>query len=457
MSNSLWLATAYPRDSYTAVNQDIHCDVCIVGGGLSGLANAYFLAKEGKDVILLEKNKLLAGATGNSTGKLTAQHDLIYAQLLKKFGHENTKLYYEVNEKAVQFGKSIASDDELKEADSILFSQTAYGTELLKEEARAYEQLGIPGEFGKNSELPILMDATLTMKDESQLHPVRFGQKLARMAVEAGARIYEDSDVLLMDLKKRLLTLHSHHEVQFKELILCSHYPIEALRGLQIMKLSVDRSYIVSAEADIALRGQYISVDEPKRSIRTAKLDGKTYFLLSGQSHQAGMESDTQVHYDWLYRDVKESFGLSDFTHGWSAQDPQTPDMIPYAGMISTGMPYVYLSTGYRKWGLSSSMASARIITDQIVGRTNRATALYAPDRTGFGTFLLQALKNTGLVVKELATGYTTRLDSPTCTHMGCKTRWNDADETWDCPCHGSRFRKDGSVLEGPATKPLDL
>ncbi|MHA6259875.1 FAD-dependent oxidoreductase [Sporosarcina sp. CAU 1771] len=457
MSSSLWLATAYSRDVYPAINQDIQCDVCVIGGGLSGLATAYFLAKEGKDVILLEKNKILAGATGNSTGKLTAQHDLIYAQLLKKFGHDDTKLYYEVNEKAVEFGKSIASADELKPADSILFSQSKYGTELLKAEASAYEKLGIKGEFGKNSELPIPIDATLTLKNESQLHPVRFGQKLAQMAVEAGARIYEDSDVLQMDLKKKIVTLHSHHEVQFKELVLCSHYPIEALRGLQIMKLSVDRSYIVSAEADIALQGQYISVDEPKRSIRTAQFDDKTYFLLSGESHQAGAKGNTNFHYDRLYRDVKDLFGLGDFTHGWSAQDPQTPDMIPYAGMISTGMPYVYLSTGYRKWGLSNSIASARIICDQIVGRTNRATGLYSPERTGFGTLLLQAFKNTGLVVKELASGYTTRLSSPTCTHMGCKTRWNDAEETWDCPCHGSRFRKDGSVLEGPATKPLDL
>ncbi len=120
-------------------------------------------------------------------------------------------------------------------------------------------------------------------------------------------------------------------------------------------------------------------------------------------------------------------------------------------------MPYVYLSTGYRKWGLSNSMAGARIISDLIVGKENRASALYAPDRTGFGTFLLQAIKNTGLVVKEFTGGHLTRTDSPICTHMGCRTRWNAGDETWDCPCHGSRFRKDGSVLEGPATKPLDL
>ena len=157
--------------------------------------------------------------------------------------------------------RSIAIDDELKAADSILYSQSKHGTELLRHEMRAYEELGIPGELGRNSELPLQIDATLTLKDESQIHPVRFGQHLARLAVEAGARIYEQSDVVLMDLKKRLLSMKSGHEVQFTELILCTHYPIEALRGLQIMKLSVDRSYIVAAEGDMPLRGQYIAVD----------------------------------------------------------------------------------------------------------------------------------------------------------------------------------------------------
>ncbi|MBE1555132.1 FAD-dependent oxidoreductase [Sporosarcina limicola] len=457
MSNSLWIHTAYPRDRFPTLDDDIRCDVCIVGGGLSGLANAYFLAKEGKDVVLLEKDMILNGATGNSTGKLTAQHDFVYAKLLKQFGKDNSKIYYDVNEEAIQFGKSIAKDDELRMADSILYSQSKNGTELLHHEMRAYKELGIPGEFGHNSELPIQIDATLTLKNESQIHPIRFGQHLARLAIEAGARIYEQSDVQLMDLNKRLLKLKSDHEVQFNELVLCTHYPIEALRGLQIMKLSVDRSYIVAAEADMALRGQYIAVDSPKRSIRTAQIDGKTYFLLSGESHQAGLESATQIHYDRLYTEVKETFNLSKSVYGWSAQDPQTPDLIPYAGTISSSMSHVYLSTGYRKWGLSNSMVSARIISDLIVGRTNKASALYSPDRTGFGSFVLQALKNTGLVVKEFTAGHLTRMDAPICTHMGCRTRWNDGDETWDCPCHGSRFRKDGSVLEGPATKPLDL
>lgn len=366
-------------------------------------------------------------------------------------------MYYEVNKEAVNFGNSFARDDEIKSADSILYAQSERGAELLKQEAHAYTELGISGELGKNSELPIPIHSTLTLRDESQIHPVRFGQSLARLAVEAGARIYEQTDVLKMDFEQRVVTLKSQHKVQFTELVLCTHYPIEALRGIQVLKLAVDRSYIVSAIADMALSGQYISIDSPKRSIRTAKIDGKTYFLLSGASHTAGLESNTAEHYERLYDDLKNTFNLSSFVTGWSAQDPQTPDIIPYAGKISSALPHIYISTGYRKWGLSNSLASAKIITDQIVGRTNRATALYSPDRTGFGALFLQAMKLAGLTAKEFTKGHLTRRDAPICTHLGCRTRWNNAEETWDCPCHGSRFRKDGSVLEGPATKPLDL
>lgn len=457
MPKSLWLQSAYPNDNFPPLTEDLTCDVCIVGGGLSGIANAYFLAKQGKDVIVLEKDSILAGATGNSTGKLTTQHDFIYANLIKKFGHDNAKLYYDVNKEAVAFGNSFAQDDEIKSANSILYAQSEQGMELLKQEAQAYMELGIPGELGKNSELPIPILSTLTLNDESQIHPVRFGQSLARLAVEAGARIYEQSDVLEMNFEQRFLTLKSQHHVQFSALILCTHYPIEALRGIQILKLAVDRSYIVSAIADMPLSGQYISVDSPKRSIRTAKFDDKTYFLLSGANHKAGVEGNTAEHYERLYDDVKSTFNLSSFVTGWSAQDPETPDLIPYAGQISPALPHIYISTGYRKWGLSNSLASAKIISDQIVGRTNKATALYAPNRTGFGAFFLQAMKLAGLVTKEFTTGHLTRRDAPICTHLGCRTRWNNAEETWDCPCHGSRFRKDGSVLEGPATKPLDL
>ncbi|MBO1910925.1 FAD-binding oxidoreductase, partial [Microvirga sp. 3-52] len=247
-----------------------------------------------------------------------------------------------------------------------------------------------------------------------------FGQKLARLAVEAGARIFENTAVIHMDFDNKYLSTKHEHTVHFSELVLCTHYPIEALRGIQVMKLAVDRSYIVSAEADMALQGQYISVDSPKRSVRTAKVDGKTYILLSGASHPAGMKENTEAHYTRLYDDMADTFKLSRSKIGWSAQDPETPDIIPYAGIISSSMPHIYISTGYSKWGLSNSLACARIISDQIVGKKNRATPLFAPSRTGFGAFARQALKLSGLVAREFTIGHMSRREAPICTHMGC-------------------------------------
>lgn len=457
MTDSLWLDTAYPREAYPTVTQSLHCDICIIGGGLSGLANAYFLAKEGKDVVLLEKGMIGNGATGHSTGKLTVQHDVIYYKIMQKFGHEAARLYYTINEDAVVTGKTLASKDTWQEADSVLFAQSAQGAQLLKDEAAAYKALGIEGFSNELTELPISTTATLTVKDQLQLHPVRFGQQLAEKAKAAGARLFEDTDVLWTDLANNRLSLRSSHQITFKQLIICTHYPIEAIRGLQVIKLTIDRSYIVAANASMPLRGQYLSVDAPKRSIRTATIDGQPYLLLSGEQHRAGVKSNTNQHYDALYDEIKQHYRLNGITHGWSAQDPQTPDWIPYAGAITKSYPHIFICTGFRKWGLSHAIATAKIIRDAIIGKENRAIALYSPSRTRFGAFLYQALLNTGFLVKEFTSGHLSRFQAPICTHLGCRTRWNEGDQTWDCACHGSRFRRDGTVLEGPATKSLDL
>lgn len=458
MNESLWLATAYTNRDYPTVEDDLTCDVLIIGGGLSGLANAYFLAKQGKDVVLLEKNRLLHGATGNSTGKLTAQHDLVYADLLEQFGLENTRHYFKVNEQAVEFARSISDADQLQSAHSALYSQTVEGTERLLAEKKAYEAIGIPFLFaGSASYLPFETAHTLLIEDEAQIHPVRFGQRLAELAAKEGARIFEHAHVAALDTDRHFVKLSSSRMVGYRQLVICSHYPIEALEGLQILKLDVERSYIAAAKTDTPFDHQYISVDEPQRSIRTTTIDDQSYLLLCAQSHPAGSEKETQLHYDTLTEDIKTSLGHPDIVYKWSAQDPSTPDLVPYAGAISSSSPDVYISTGYRKWGLSNSLTCAEIITDAIVGRSNPASELFSPGRTDFGSLFSRALLLGGRTAKEFAGGHIARTDSPICTHMGCRTRWNKGDRTWDCPCHGSRFRSDGSVLEGPATQPLDL
>lgn len=457
MARTLWLETAYPKKTYPKLSEDAQAEVVIVGGGLSGLTTAYLLAKAGKEVILLEGKEILAGATGHTTAKLTSQHDIIYSDLINKFGEDGARAYFDANEEAIRFARDFATRDELVNADSVLFSQTKHGDEMIHHEWRAYQQLRIPGRIGKDSEIPVDMMSTLTIADQAQLHPVRFGQSLAEKAVAAGARIFEHSRVQMLNLKENKVVLENGAHVRYGKLILCTHYPVEALRGLQIAKLVVERSYAASALTDKPLKGQYLAVDQPSLSVRTAQIDGKSYLVIGGGKHEAGSKSDTEPYYESLVEKGQQLFGLSDFSHQWSAQDPQTPDIIPYVGQITSGMPDVFISTGFRKWGMSNSLVSGHILRDLIIGKDNKAIDLYAPTRSDFGSILLQALKINGMVIAEFVGGRVTRTDTPTCTHMGCKTRWNEADETWDCPCHGSRFYKDGRVMEGPATRPLEL
>jgi len=457
MAKTLWLETAYPKKAYPALSQDTETEVLVVGGGLSGLAATYLLAKEGKQVTLVEGKEILAGASGHTTAKLTSQHDIIYSKLIPKFGDEGARTYFEANEEALRFARDIAKKDELVPADSVLFSQTKHGDEIIRNEWRAYKQLRIPGKIGKESEIPVDMMSTLTLPDQTQLHPVRFGQSLAEKAVEAGAKIYEHSRVQMLNLKENKVVLENGAHIRYGKLILCTHYPVEALRGLQIAKLVVERSYAASALTDKVLKGQYLAVDQPSLSVRTAQIDGKSYLVIGGGKHEAGSKSDTGPYYQSLTEKGNELFGISDFPHQWSAQDPQTPDIVPYVGQITDGLPNVFISTGFRKWGMSNSLVSGHILRDIIIGKPNKAIDLYTPTRSDFGSVLLQALKINGMVAAEFVGGHVTRTEAPSCTHMGCKTRWNEADETWDCPCHGSRFYKDGRVMEGPATRPLEL
>lgn len=459
MTQSLWLATT-DSVSLPTLSASMKCDVCIIGGGLSGLYTAYTLANAGVDVVLLEANSHVShGTTGHSTGKLTAQHGIIYSKLLEKQPLSDVQLYYQLNQFAIEKALHLLPQTAVRKADSVLYSQSEESNFDLMNEWSAYKAIQIDGKLTTDTELPFAIKNALVMPHQAQINPVEVANTLAKKAQAAGAKLYTSTRVQKLKLNENEVQTQNDLTVQYKQLVLCTHYPIEAITGLQLLKLSNSRSYIVASKITDTLRGQYISVDAPTRSIRTTTINGENYLLLAGAKHIAGQITDTTPFYEALQKDLKQHFDQHPPLYEWSAQDVETPDMLPYVGKISKSVPNVYMATGYRKWGISNSFVAGDLLCSLITKTKmeDGAEALYSPSRTKFGAAFMQMLKVGGFVSKELVAGYMKHKNAPKCTHLGCKTKWNKADKTWDCPCHGSRFNAQGEVIEGPAVYPLKL
>ena len=458
MTQSLWLATT-ESVSLSSLTSSTTCDVCIIGGGLTGLYTAYTLAKAGVDVVLLEANTHFGhGTTGHSTGKLTAQHSIVYANLLEKLSLEEAQLYYQLNQQAIDKARQILPPDRVRSVDSLLYCQTKEGYAQLLKEWNAYKVLNIKSNLTSDTELPFPITKALCMTQQAQINPVEVSNFLAKEAQKMGAKLYANTRVQQLNIPQNNLYTEKNMSVQYNKLVLCTHYPIEAFKGLQLLKLSNNRSYMVASKITDTFQGQYLSVDFPSRSIRTTTINDEHYLLLGGANHIAGETANTEPYYDTIQNEMKVHFGQEPL-YRWSAQDIETPDMVPYVGKITQSLPNVFIATGYRKWGISNSFVAGDLLSSLITGTTkdNNASALYSPTRTKFGAQFMQMLKVGGFVAKEFVAGYIKNGNAPTCTHLGCKTKWNEADETWDCPCHGSRFNAQGEVLEGPAVQPLKL
>lgn len=455
MQNSLWLHNIAPL-SFPSLSSSLNCDVCIVGGGLTGVYTAYLLAKKGVNVVLLEAKESVAyGTTGHSTGKLTPQHGAVFDLLLNTFTEEEVRTYYDANVHAIENALHDAAPDTFQQADSYLYATTDEGAEKIKKEIAAYQKVGIQGKETTDTELPFEVKTALKMENTYQIHPVKFTHHFANLAQKAGAQLFVNTRVTKLIInEQRLLTDHDF-EVRFKSVVLATHYPIEAIKGLHIAKLSIDRSYLMATKTETLLKGQYLSTDSSSRTVRTAFIDQEPYFIFGGSSHTAGAVQDTKFYYDLLEKELISTFHYPKAEFLWSAQDPDTADYLPYVGRISDSEPRIYIATGYRKWGLSNSLVAGEILSTELTSGQHPAQYIYSPSRNLFGKTFMRMLKAIGFTVSNLAEGYLIRAEAPKCTHLGCKTQWNEADETWDCPCHGSRFDKYGNVIEGPAVYPI--
>ncbi|MEK4626907.1 MAG: FAD-dependent oxidoreductase [Solibacillus sp.] len=452
MKKSLWQNDVQSISAPT-LQQSMKSDICIIGGGLSGVYTAYLLAKEGYKVVLVEAlHDFAEGTTAYSTGKLTVQHNLIYTSLSTEQG----RAYYEANRGAIERALS-TNPPSVSRATSYLYTASDDGREQLLQEAECYKKIGIPFIATNEIEIATPVKLAIGIENEVQINPVEFTRHFAQLAKKMDAQLFLNTRITNIQPSDNVITTSRGHKIHYKKLILCTHYPIESIKNLYSVKLQVNRSYLSATKCTQLLDGQYLSIDPQSRTIRTALINNQPYFVYGGFAHSAGTVEQTDLYYDSIESELQSQFELPKPEFNWSAQDVMTADQIPYIGQLNSRDETLYIATGFNKWGLSSSLVAGEILLDSIKKIASPALELYSPNRSSFGRQVYFMLQTGGFIGKEFIKGYVTRTSAPRCTHLGCKTRWNESDHTWDCPCHGSRYNEKGEVIEGPAVYPLQF
>lgn len=461
-------------EAYGEALQNMQWDIIVVGAGLAGLLSAYYLRKEGRNVLVLEADEIASGQTERTTAKITSQHGLKYRKLLKNVGLKKAKMYAQANESAIDEYERLIRDNHIAcEFERIpAYLYTMKDTKALEEEAQSAAKLGISAFFTKKTELPFTVTGAVCFENQAQFQPLQFVKWIA-----SGLKILEHTKVTAVR-GHRVVTEKGIFKAD--KIILATHYPIRNVPGFYFLRQHQERSDVLALSGCKKLKGMYYGVDENGLSFRQSG----DVLLLGGGSERTGDNEYGGV-YDAL-REAAETYypNYTEIAH-WSAQDCMPHDGIPFIGRYSVFTPHLYVATGFQKWGMTSSMAAAMILRDMVCGRENPYRKVFCPQRMNIRGGMKDLMIDIGVSTKGLVKGafhrpkdsvrilepehgdivmaegrrYACYLDgegklhkiSARCPHMGCELTWNPDEKSWDCPCHGSRFDIDGKLLDNPS------
>ncbi|MCB8904533.1 MULTISPECIES: FAD-dependent oxidoreductase [unclassified Streptomyces] len=461
--NSYWMASApSPGVAHPPLDGDRSADVVVVGAGVAGVCTARELVRAGADVVLLEADRIAAGVTGHAAGELTSLHGLCYAHLRRRRGPEAAALYADAQEGALrQVERDCAElgvDAEIEHRPAFTYTADEGSTAEIHEEADAAEEAGLRATTVTDAGLPYPVVAAVRVEDQLQFHPRRYLLGLADDFVAQGGRLHEGTRVTeLHDGAECRLTVEGGAAVHARDVVLATHFPLRCHSSL-LVRLSVRRELVVAASVDErhAPYGMYVTFDDGARSVRTAPLgEGRRLLIVAGEAFEPGSGGvpERYASLEAWARGHLPGFAEAAETHRWAAQDVHTPDGMPCVGHEHPDTQHVYLATGFGGWGLSNGVAAGRLLAAHMTGAPRPAwTELVDPRRHLPVREVPGVVRQQSTVARHYVAGWRT---ARRCTHMGCELGFNEAEQTWECPCHGSRFVADGSVLQGPATRAL--
>ncbi|SFS64461.1 FAD-dependent oxidoreductase [Halostagnicola kamekurae] len=502
---SPWLASPLEAE-YDPLESNRSVDAAVVGAGIAGLSTALELRERGKSVVVLERDRVAAGVTGKSTAKLTSQHGQIYDHLRREFGREAARHYASVNERAIDIVEDriddLGIDCGFERRPSYLYGDEP---DAIEREADAAAMAGLEATEVRSVPPFERAAAALRFDDQAWFHPRRYLLALAEEIHESGdvngdtesagsageTGVYERTRVTdVTPGNPCRLRTERGQTVTAERVVLATGYPILDRAGY-FTRMHPKRSYVLG----LRIRGEppsamYYRPGEPYRSVRTHHDREGALVLVGGENHKTGQGGPTADRYRRLERWARERFPVESIDYRWSTQDYVTADRVPFVGRAGVAAENVFVATGFRGWGMTNGVAAGRLLARLIDGEhppeadlfdplrftpkpsaadaiTENADAAsqFATDwlRTLFAPDLESIARGEGRVVRDGPKPTAVARDangdlhavSAICPHTYCVVDWNDAECSWDCPCHGSRFDPDGTLLEGPATDDL--
>lgn len=428
---SLWSASVnlpkFPR-----LEEAISTDVLIIGGGMAGILCAYMMEQEGIDYTLVEAKTICSGMTENTTAKLTIQHGLIYHKLIQKFGLEQAQMYRNANQAALQEYEQLCEtiDCDFEKKASFVYSMNQ--PEVLNQEIEAMRKLELPAQRVYELPLSFQTAGAVMLPEQAQFHPLKFIQGLL---AQHKLKIYEHTMVRRIQGTKADT---DYGTITARKIIVATHFPFINRHGSYFLKMYQHRSYVAAFEHAPDLNGIYIDENEKGLSFRNYK----NLLFIGGGAHRTGK---TGGGWQELQKFAQQHYPDAKLQYCWAAQDCMTLDGIPYIGNYSLMTPNLYVATGFNKWGMTASMVAAKLLSDLILEGKSPYEAVFSPSRT---MLRRQLFVNMGEATKNLLTPTV-----PRCTHLGCALQWNQAEHSWDCPCHGSRFEENGDLINNPAVR----
>ncbi len=494
LQESLWQDTAPATTSRRAAPSNKQYDVAIVGAGITGCSTAYELAKAGLECLLIEARNIGFGTTGGTTAHLNTILDHTYPEIIQHFD-EGTALQL-----ATALGRALKRVDEnVKQLglagihtwkDALLFSQDKKQTSMLEEIHDATLKAGVMVSW--NDALPIerTYEKVLRIAGQAQIHPLRYIIALTEEFQRMGGTLLEGCRMTGYD-GGDIITIHtSAGEFKAKNIIHATHIPM----GINLLhfRCAPYRSYALAARThdNMPLQELIYDMEDPYHYYRSQQIDGRDLLIIGGEDHKTGHSEDHMEHLRRLTDHARNVFNISEVTHRWSSQYFETTDGLPYIGTLPGHGDNVQVATGFSGNGITLGVVASLAFTDRLVHGNNELTSLFDPKRVspvaGFTDFVKENADVVGHMLSKpflyqdlsslndlpLDQGKLVDLDGrkvgiykdrngdahvidPVCPHAKCTVKWNDAERTWDCPCHGSRFNMDGSLLTGPSTHDL--